>query len=286
MRTFYRSVWISDVHLCSRDSQPELLCSFLDSIKCDYLYLVGDIVDVWALRRKWYWPKQYNEIIHKLLKRSRKGARVLYIPGNHDEFFRNYVGVRFGELTVVSHSYHETADHRRFLVIHGDEFDTVVRHRKWLSLLASHAYRYLISVNRAVNAIHRFLGYPHWSFAAAVKGRVKTAVKHLSNFEDLVTKEAVRRGVDGVVCGHTHEPGVGSRNGVLYYNAGDWTENCTALVEDEQGEVSLIYWRDEIMKAARPEEGVRAVPHHPLPVSSLSKPRDSFDRRRVRIGCS
>lgn len=245
-RRFYRSVWISDAHLCTKDAQSEMLYTFLDSIKCDYLYLVGDVIDIWALQRRWYWPQQYNEVLHKLLKRSRKGAKVIYIPGNHDEFFRNFVGYQFGEVEVMSHAYHETVDGRKFLVIHGDEFDTIVRYHTWLSKLGSFAYGFLIRLNRVVNIVRARMGKPYWSFSGAIKRKVKQAVKYLTNFEDLLVKEARRQNVDGVICGHIHQPAVRHLDGILYCNAGDWVENCTALVEREDGTLELIWWHREL----------------------------------------
>ena len=241
---FYRSVWISDLHLCSRDCQADMVHSFLSSIKCDYLYLVGDIIDVWALRRRWHWPNAYNEVMHKLLKRSRKGARVIYIPGNHDEFFRGFVGYRFGEVKIVDRAIHETADGRRFLVMHGDEFDAVVRCRPWLTHLGDWAYRQTVVLNRLVNAVRRWLGKPYWSLSGAIKRKVKQAVKYLNHFEEVLTLEARRQNVDGIICGHIHAPAMREIDGVLYCNTGDWIEHCTALVEKENGELELIWWHD------------------------------------------
>ena len=234
-KRFYRSVWISDVHLSTRDAQAETLYTLLDAIKCDYLYLVGDIIDVWSLKRKWFWPDQYNEVLHKLLKRSRKGAKVFYIPGNHDDFFRNFVGYRFGQVNIVAHAYHRTADGKRLLVLHGDELDTVVLYRPWLAHLGGWAYGHLTTINRVVNAVRRRLGKPYWSLSGAIKRRVKQAVKFATNFEELLIREAKRRKVDGVVCGHIHQPAMREADGILYCNTGDWIESCTALVEHEDG---------------------------------------------------
>jgi UDP-2,3-diacylglucosamine pyrophosphatase LpxH len=245
-RTFYRSVWISDVHLATRDCQSEMVYSFLDSIKCDHLYLVGDIIDMWALKKRWFWPAQYNEVIHKLLKRSRKGAHVYLIPGNHDEFFRDFVGYEFGAVEIVAHAIHETVDGRRFLVIHGDEFDTVVRYHTWLSRLESVAYGYLIMLNRVVNAFRRRMGKPYWSLSGAIKRKVKQAVKYLTHFEELLTREAKRLKVDGVICGHIHQPAMREMDGILYCNTGDWVENCTAIVEHEDGRLDLLWWHKEL----------------------------------------
>lgn len=246
MKQFYRSVWISDLHLCNRDSQTDAIYSFLDSIHCDYLYLVGDIVDIWALKRRWYWPKSYNEVLHKLLKRSRRGTHVIYIPGNHDELFREFVGYRFGDMEIRSQAIHETADGRRLLVVHGDEFDAIVVCHKWLSLLGAWAYDYLIALNRWVNAARRLFGLPYWSLSGACKRRVKQAVRYVTDFENVLTERARRESVDGIVCGHIHQPALRDLDGVLYANSGDWVENCTALVENPSGKLELIWWRSEL----------------------------------------
>lgn len=269
-KTFYRSVWISDVHLCTKDSQSEAVYSFLDSIKCDYLYLVGDIIDVWALRKKWYWPNQYNEVVHKLLKRSRKGAKVFFIPGNHDEFFREMIGYRFGEVKIVADAIHTTADGRRLLVIHGDEFDTIVRYHKWLSLLGSWAYRYLIMLNRAINGVRRMLGRPYWSLSGAIKRKVQQAVKHLTNFEESLIGRARHMHVDGIVCGHTHQPAMHEIEGMLYCNTGDWIEHCTAIVEHEDGRLEIVRWREEMERRAS------LVAAESTPVDGASAPADGI----------
>ncbi|HRX83822.1 MAG TPA: UDP-2,3-diacylglucosamine diphosphatase [Phycisphaerae bacterium] len=270
MSTFYRSVWISDLHLASPAAQPERVHSFLDQIKCDHLYLVGDIIDVWALRKKWHWPRQYNEVLHKLLKRSRKGAKVVYIPGNHDEFFRTFVGFTFGDIRVKARDVHTTADGKRLLVTHGDEFDAIVRHRRVFSLLCVGAHRQLLLVNRAVNFIRRCLGKPDWSLAAAVTRRVQDAVRHLANYESLLVAEARRYRMDGVVCGHSHRPALRRHaDGVLYCNTGDWTDHCTALVEHPDGRLELVHWKDVI--------AAQSPPQTPRP------PQKSTPRRNPRV---
>lgn len=270
MKTHYRSVWISDVHLCTRDAQAEMLYSFLDSVRCDHLYLVGDIIDMWALKRKWRWPREYNAIIHKILKRSRKGARVVFIPGNHDDFFRDFVGYRFGDVEVASHAEHVTADGRRFLVMHGDEFDAVVQYHAWLSHLGSWAYQRLILLNRVVNLARRWMGMPYWSLSGAIKRRVKKAATFATRFEETLIQEARRRGVDGVICGHIHQPVMREEVGLLYCNTGDWIENCTALVEECDGSLRILRWHDEIKRR------VVATPpmtdHRPAPASAAYRP--------------
>jgi UDP-2,3-diacylglucosamine pyrophosphatase LpxH len=261
-KNFYRSVWISDLHLCTRDCQSEALYHFLDSIKCDYLYLVGDIIDVWSLRKRWHWPKQYNEVLHKLLKRSRKGAKVIYIPGNHDEFFRDFIGYQFGDVEITPHAHHVTADGRRFLVTHGDEFDTIVVYHKWLSHFGNWAYRYLITLNRLVNIVRRWFNLPYWSLSGAIKRKVKHAIKYITDYEDLLCREAERQKVDGVICGHIHQPVMREMDGILYCNTGDWVENCTALVETEAGELRLVWWHIEMDDRCSTMPSAVALPHH------------------------
>ncbi len=272
---FYRSVWISDAHLCTRDCQAELLYSFLDSIKCDYLYLVGDIIDVWALKRKWYWPGQYNEIVHKLLKRSRKGAKVIFIPGNHDEFFNDFIGYHFGDVEIRAKAHHHTADGRSFLVMHGHEFDAVVLYHKWLSHLGAWAYGHLVVLNRIINAVRRAIGMPYWSLSGTIKRRVKRAVNHITEFETVLAEHARREGVDGIICGHIHQPAMHDLDGISYCNTGDWIENCTALVEHFDGKMEMVWWHEVVDRRcqdlsasvalpqgvlARPENGDRLAP--------------------------
>ncbi len=246
MKRFYRSVWISDVHLCTRDSQAEHLTTFLDSIKCDYLYLVGDIIDVWAMRKRWHWPREYNELLHKLLKRARKGAQVTFIPGNHDEFFREFDGLHFGDVAITKRTIHTMADGRRFLVTHGDEFDAIVMYHKWLSHLGSRCYNHLIQLNRFVNWVRRCWGMPYWSMSGAIKRRVKGAVSYINDFESTMTREARREKVDGVICGHIHHPLMTEYGDFVYCNTGDWVEHCTALVEHMDGTLEIIWWHSEV----------------------------------------
>lgn len=279
MKSFYRSVWISDAHLCSKDARAEMLYSFLDSVKVDYLYLVGDIIDLWALRNKWHWPMQYNEVLHKVLKRSRKGARVIYIPGNHDEFFRHYEGYHFGAVEIQLNAVHETADGRRFLVIHGDEFDSIIRYKPWLSHLGCWAYARLHALNRAINTVRRIARRPPWSLSAAVARRVQRAVRHLADFEELAVREARRHHVDGVICGHTHQPAMRDFDGVLYCNTGDWINHCTALVETESGELALVWWEKELMERGIPVPGRKESMRGTFP--RADGPRGGIDGPRL-----
>lgn len=256
MKKTYRSVWISDVHLGSRDAQSELFHHFLDTIRCDNLYLVGDIIDIWALRKTWHWPKQYNEVVHKLLKRARKGARIFFIPGNHDEFFREFIGYTFGDIQVVDDMIHETADGRRFFVTHGDKFDAAVRGHPWMAKLGDWGYRRLVVVNRIYNAIRKRFGKPYFSLSGAIKRKVKGAVTFLNNFEKILAQEAHRREVDGVICGHIHQPVQRMMGDIEYCNAGDWIENCTALVEHDDGTLELIRWHDVMNEDRNQQDGI------------------------------
>jgi UDP-2,3-diacylglucosamine pyrophosphatase LpxH len=238
----YRAVFISDVHLGTRGCQAELLLEFIRDIECDSLYLVGDIVDGWKMKTGWYWPQAHNDVVQKVLRLARKGVAVTYIPGNHDEVVRDFFGVHFGGVVVARDAIHETLDGRRFLVLHGDEFDAVVQHAKWLALLGDWAYRALLASNTIVNRVRRRLGFGYWSFSAFAKTRVKKALQFIENFEQTVADEARRRGVDGVICGHIHKAEMRDIGGIAYINDGDWVESCTALVEHPDGRLEILDW--------------------------------------------
>ena len=239
MKTHYRAVFISDLHLGSRGCQAELLSRFLKRIKCDRLYLVGDIIDGWRLKSKWYWPVEHNEVLRRILKHAKK-SRVIFLPGNHDEFARQFLGHEFGGVEVRPHAVHITADEKKLLVVHGDQFDLVVSHHPFLSSLGGLAYGWLIELNRHVNNVRRLFGRPNYSLSKKIKGRVKQACTFISRFEETLLKEARRRGLDGVVCGHIHQAEYREEEGGLYLNCGDWVESCTALVEHADGRIELI----------------------------------------------
>ena len=241
----YRTIWISDIHLGTRGCKAEFLLSFLRATESEHLFLVGDIVDGWRLRRSWYWPQAHNDVVQKLLRKARKGTRVIYVPGNHDEALRDYVDNHFGGVEVVRDWVHTMADGRRFLVLHGDEFDGVVRYARWLAFLGDHAYTFALSLNHWFNAVRRRLGYPYWSLSAYLKDKVKNAVEFISRFENAVADEARRRGVDGVVCGHIHKAEIRDIEGITYCNDGDWVESCTALVETLEGKLEIVHWAAE-----------------------------------------
>jgi UDP-2,3-diacylglucosamine pyrophosphatase LpxH len=237
-----RTIFLSDVHLGTRGCQAHLLLDFLRHHDAETIYLVGDIVDGWRLQRAWYWPQEHNDVVQKLLRKARKGARVVYVPGNHDEFLRDYLGTHFGGVEVVDSIIHETADGRRLLVIHGDQFDIVVRHAKWLAFLGDWAYTAALGVNTWLNVGRRKIGLTYWSLSAWAKLKVKNAVSFIGKFEDALTAEARRRAVDGVVCGHIHHAALRDIAGVSYVNTGDWVESCTAVVESHDGTLELVYW--------------------------------------------
>jgi UDP-2,3-diacylglucosamine pyrophosphatase LpxH len=240
----YRAIWLSDIHLGTKGCKADFLLDFLRCNDSEYLYLVGDIIDGWQLRRSWYWDQRHNDVIQKILRKARKGTQVVYVPGNHDEFARAYVDHMFGGITITTHAIHETHDGRRLLVTHGDEFDCVVLYARWLAVLGSVAYQITLALNYWFNGIRRYLGYPYWSLSAYLKHRVKNAVHFIDDYEKLVAQEASMRGVDGVVCGHIHKAEMREINGILYCNDGDWVESCTALVESMDGRLQILHWSD------------------------------------------
>jgi UDP-2,3-diacylglucosamine pyrophosphatase LpxH len=245
-----RTLFLSDLHLGTRGSQAEFLLDFLKRYDVDTIYLVGDIIDGWRLKSGWYWPQAHNDVVQKLLKRAHKGARIVYVPGNHDEFMRAYVGHNFGGIEVAESATHEGADGKRYLVIHGDQFDMVVRHAPWLAHLGDGAYTLALTINIYVNAVRRWLGLSYWSLSAWAKMKVKTAVNHIGRFEELLSHEAARREVDGVICGHIHHAVMHDDFGVSYMNTGDWVESCTALVEHFDGSFEIVRWADEVRRRA------------------------------------
>ncbi len=240
----YRAIWISDVHLGTRGCKAYFLLDFLRSTHCDTLYLVGDIVDGWRLKKSWYWHQSHNDVVQKILRKARKGTRVIYIPGNHDEALRDYTALQFGGIEVMGEAVHETADGRRLLVIHGDQFDGVMRYARWLAFLGDTAYTAALALNTWFNHARLKLGLPYWSLSAYLKHRVKNAVAYVSEFEEVVAAEARRRRVDGVVCGHIHHPEIREIDGVLYCNDGDWVESCSALVEHLDGRLEILRWAE------------------------------------------
>jgi len=239
----YRSLFLSDLHLGARGSQADLLLDFLKHNDAETIYLVGDIVDGWRLKNGWYWPQAHNDVVQKLLRKVRKGARVVYVPGNHDEFARGYAGMVFGGVEVCETAVHETAAGKKMLVIHGDQFDIVVRNARWLALLGDWAYEWAVFLNTWFNRARRVFGVGYWSFSAWAKLKVKNAVSFIGDFEKTLAAEARKLGVDGVICGHIHHAAIKTIDGVLYVNTGDFVESCTAVAEHEDGRFEILRWQ-------------------------------------------
>jgi UDP-2,3-diacylglucosamine pyrophosphatase LpxH len=255
----YRTVFISDIHLGTRTAQATALLDFLRDLDVETIYLVGDIVDFWKIRRGPHWPQSHNDVIQKLLRKARKGTRIVLIPGNHDEGLRDLAGMNFGGIEIEQTTIHTTADGKRFLVMHGDEFDVVVRTAKWLAFLGDRGYETALWLNNPLNWIRRHLGLGYWSFSGYLKGRVKQAVKFIGAYEDAVVEEATRHGVDGIICGHIHQAADRQISGVRYINCGDWVESCTAIIEMMSGELQLVHWS---VDASPPlQTATRAVTH-------------------------
>jgi UDP-2,3-diacylglucosamine pyrophosphatase LpxH len=257
-RRRFRTIWISDVHLGTRGCNADMLIDFLDHTDSDTLYLVGDIIDGWQLKKRFHWPAAHNDVLWRLLKRAKRGTRVVYIPGNHDEVFRQFTGLDFGGVKIRRQAMHETADGRRLLVLHGDEFDAVTMNHRWLAYLGDGAYVALMTLNRWVSVVRRWAGLPYWSLSKHAKAKVKNAVAFISKFEEVVAHAAGARGVDGVVCGHIHTADMRTIGGVEYYNDGDWVEGCNALVEHADGRMEILNWADEIAaRQNRPADVVK-----------------------------
>lgn len=240
----YRSIWISDTHLGTRNCKADFLLDFLKHNDSQYLYLVGDIIDGWQLKSSWYWEQSHNDVIQKVLRKARKGTKVFYIPGNHDEFLRHYASLNMGGVTLLPQAIHKTADGRSFLVIHGDQFDGVIQHVKWLARLGDQAYEFMLSVNHWFNVARRLFGFQYWSLSAYLKGKVKNAVSFISTYEETLATAARHHKADGIICGHIHKAEMRDIGGILYCNDGDWVESCTALVEDFTGKLEIIQWAD------------------------------------------
>ncbi|MBH9578570.1 UDP-2,3-diacylglucosamine diphosphatase [Inhella proteolytica] len=249
-----RTVWISDLHLGTPGCQAGALLDFLRRVECETLYLVGDIIDGWQLRRQWFWPQQHNDVVQKLLRKVRKGTRVVFVPGNHDEFARRYLGHSFGGIEVLAEAIHTTADGRRLWVTHGDHFDGVIQCAKWLAYLGDWAYTRALALNHWLNSARARLGLPYWSLSRYLKLKVKRAVAYVDDFEAAVAREARARGLDGVVCGHIHHAELREIEGILYANDGDWVESLTALAEHPDGRLEILDWSASLQarRAAEP----------------------------------
>jgi len=239
----FRTVWLSDVHLGSRDCRVQLLLDFLQRTHCDTLYLVGDIVDIESLRGSFFWPTSHTEVLRVLLQKSQEGTRIVHIPGNHDDDLRALIGLRFDNIEVQGRCVHTTQAGRRLLLLHGDEFDGVIKHGVLSAIAGSIAYRTLLRLNRFVHWLHELSGRPYWSLAQHVKTRINKAQRYIETFECASLQAARAAGVDGIVCGHIHKADMIERDGLTYCNDGDWVESCTALVEQVSGELTLLTWR-------------------------------------------
>ena len=240
-----RAIFLSDIHLGTRGCQAERLLEFLRCYESEYLYMVGDIVDFWAMSRGIVWTAQQNTVVQKILRRARHGQHVFLIPGNHDEALREYGGVSFGEIRVVNEHIHIAADGKRYLLIHGDEFDQVTRYHRWVAILGDVAYNWLVWLNNGLSWLRRHLKRPgYWSLAGYAKRRIKTAVSFIFDFEDSVIHAARERGMDGVICGHIHSAAIREIDGVTYINCGDWVDSCTAIVEHLDGRMELLHQAD------------------------------------------
>ncbi|PYE89971.1 UDP-2,3-diacylglucosamine diphosphatase [Phyllobacterium leguminum] len=259
----YRTLFISDVHLGSRGAKADFLLDFLRFHDADTIYLVGDIVDGWRLRRNWHWPQEHNDVVQKLLRKSRKGATIIYIAGNHDEFLRDFQGTHFGGIEVMDRTVHEAANGRKFLVIHGDQFDVVVRNARFIAYMGDWAYDAAIAFNTVMNKVRRLLGLRYWSFSQWAKFRVKKAVNFIGAFQDVVSEEARRAGVDGVICGHIHHATIETIDGIEYINTGDWVESCTAVAEHFDGTMELISWTHLIGEQAGFAPVIELQDHRP-----------------------
>ena len=242
MRRRYRTVFISDVHLGTKGCKADFLLDFLNSVDAQTIYLVGDIFDGWRLKRSWHWPESHSAVVQTVLKKARKGTRVVYVPGNHDEVLRGYTGLHFCDIEVVRETIHVGADGLRYLVLHGDQFDGVVKYAKWLALLGDWAYNLMLAANEWFNLARRRLGFGYWSLSGYLKHRVKNAVQFIANYENAVADEARRQHCDGVICGHIHHAEHRPMHGIVYLNDGDWVESCTALVEHLDGRMEILNW--------------------------------------------
>lgn len=250
----YRAVFISDIHLGTAGCQAEELLDFLKSFECETLYLVGDIVDGWQLRRRWHWPQAHNDVVQKILRKARKGTKVVFVPGNHDESIRQFCGLQFSGIDIEYEAIHVTHEGKRLWVTHGDLFDGVVQCARWLAVLGDYAYEWALRVNRAFNFARARLGLPYWSLSQWLKDQVKRAVSFVTAFEEALAHAARKRGFDGVVCGHIHRAEIRMIDDILYCNDGDWVESMTALVEHADGRLEIIDWPRTKLGQAVPSE--------------------------------
>lgn len=246
MKQHYRAIFISDLHLGTKGSQADRLCHFLKHNECDELYLVGDIIDIWKMKRKVYWPQEHSNVIRRVLTKAKRGTSVYYVLGNHDEALRKWLNfeLQFGNIHIVNEADHISLTGRRYLVVHGDLFDGIETFNRWLYALGDHAYDVALALNRWINILRRSLGFSYWPLSRSLKARVKKATNFIFEFENNLAIYCEKHGYDGVICGHIHTPEIRQIGSVLYMNDGDWVESCTALVETLEGEFKLIHWHD------------------------------------------
>ena len=242
---YYRSIFISDVHLGFSGCSADYLLSFLRSTRCDYLYLVGDIIDVWQMKKKIFWPQSHNDVIRTILGKAKHGTRIIYVPGNHDELLRDFESLVLGNLEIHDEYIHITKSGKKFLVLHGDQFDGVVTHSRYLALIGSSLYELLLKANIIINFIRRKFGFSYWSLASMLKQKVKTAVTYIGNYETALAHAAKSKNVDGIISGHIHRAEISQINDIVYCNCGDWVESCTALVERHDGMIELLHWTEK-----------------------------------------
>lgn len=245
----FRTIWISDVHLGTTGCQAQRLLEFLRKTESETLYLVGDIIDGWQLKRRWYWEQAHNDVVQTVLKKAKKGTEVVFVPGNHDEAVRQFIDLDFGGIRVRDELVHVTAQGKRMLVLHGDRFDGVIACAKWLAYVGDNLYTMILKWNQWLNSWRARAGLPYWSLSQYLKLKVKNAVSYISSFENALAEEAQRRGLDGVICGHIHKPEIRDINGILYCNDGDWVESLSALVEEHSGELRLVTWQEIVSPA-------------------------------------
>lgn len=241
-----RTIWISDTHLGTKGCKAEYLLDFLKAHQCENLYLVGDIIDGWQMKKSAYWPQAHSNVVRRILTLAKRGTKVIYVTGNHDEFLRKYSDNDFGNIHLVDRAEHETRKGQRLLVLHGDEYDVIVRYHKWIARLGDVSYRMLLILNRWFNHARARCGYGYWSLSSYIKHRVKKAVSFISDYEQALASECKRKGYDGVVCGHIHHAEIRTIDDIVYHNCGDWVESCTALIETQSGAIELVHWIDQL----------------------------------------
>lgn len=267
--THYRTLFLSDFHLGSKGAQAGLILDFLKWNDADTIFLVGDIIDGWRLKSGWYWPQSHNDVVQKLLRKARKGTKMVFIPGNHDEFARQFVEHSFGGIEIMRRTIHKSADGKTFLIMHGDEFDLVVRNARWLAYLGDWAYDFAIFLNTHYNFFRRKLGFPYWSFSAWAKLKVKKAVNFIGSFEVALADEARKYGADGIICGHIHHAAIRDIDGITYMNTGDFVESCTAIAEHADGRMEILHWLETKPDEVAVQETVIEPAIKPLPKSQV-----------------